>query len=140
MSAAQTTTKPRVRVRFEQLPVEDARRACATTWPLGEPRHDHTEHDGGALDRWRHFVYEAYDVSGMPLYIGRSMNLAQRLRVHQRTQPWWPEVASLLVSALPCMSQSVIYEERRIRVAQPRCNRRIGRYTRRRAWGQASSA
>lgn len=42
-------------------------------------------------------VYVLRSGDGACLYVGQTTQLQARLRKHARTQPWWPEVASLEV-------------------------------------------
>lgn len=46
-------------------------------------------------------VYVLRATDGACLYVGQTEQLQKRLRKHARTQPWWPEVASVQVHPVP---------------------------------------
>jgi len=46
-------------------------------------------------------VYFAWDASGELLYIGSSVNVAQRIRGHMSQTPWWSEVRRLTFEEYP---------------------------------------
>lgn len=43
----------------------------------------------------RHCIYILRDDAGQVLYVGQSLNVAQRLSNHKRSQSWWPEVEAI---------------------------------------------
>lgn len=48
----------------------------------------------------KHCVYICYDKRGEAVYIGRTQNLAVRLRAHRHSSAWWPQ--SQTVEWVPC--------------------------------------
>lgn len=45
-----------------------------------------------------HYVYRLYDANDRLLYVGRSCDVAARLRCHAAHKPWWPAVTRHTVS------------------------------------------
>ena len=66
-----------------------------------------------------HHVYELYDAEGEPVYVGFTINLADRLRTHQSSE-MWREVAEVHTQLHPTRADAQIEEERLIRNLQPR--------------------
>ena len=42
-----------------------------------------------------HVLYRMYDAAGALLYIGITLNIANRLSAHQGEKPWWSDVANI---------------------------------------------
>lgn len=83
-----------------------------TTTPVRSLRH---------LDRKPHMVYEFYDYKGEPVYVGCTVNLADRLQTHQRS-PMWREVVEVHTQLYPTRLEGLSAERRLINELQPRWN------------------
>lgn len=68
-----------------------------------------------------HFVYEFYDRDGDPVYVGCTMQLADRLRSHQASE-MWREVAEVHSKLYLDRDEARGVETRLIRELQPRWN------------------
>lgn len=73
------------------------------------------------LTRMPHFVYEFYDRDGDPVYVGVTVNLADRLRTHQASE-MWREVAEVRSALYPDRRSGQDAEAHAIRELQPRWN------------------
>lgn len=73
------------------------------------------------LRRKPHFVYEFYDLTGDAVYVGCTVNLADRLRTHQASE-MWREVAEVRSTLHSDRDWAMSVEARLIRELQPRWN------------------
>lgn len=73
------------------------------------------------LENKPHMVYEFYDRDGGPVYVGCTVNLADRLRTHQASD-MWREVAEVHTVLYPAADLAYDAERRLIRDLQPRWN------------------
>lgn len=67
-------------------------------------------------------LYRFFNADGALLYVGISVELAQRLRAHSRTQPWWEEVATTTTEQYPSTRAAQNAEVRAIVAERPRYN------------------
>jgi excinuclease UvrABC nuclease subunit len=68
-----------------------------------------------------HVVYEFYDREGAPVYVGCTINLADRLRTHQGSE-MWREVVEVHTRLHPTRDEARSAEKSLIRELQPRWN------------------
>lgn len=84
----------------------------------------------------RYFVYFLRDVTGTPVYIGRSCNVAARIRSHHSTlshrgiredlrATWVLEVRAVSMIGPFTWDEAVAEERRQIELNQPRGNRQL---------------
>lgn len=66
-------------------------------------------------------VYEFYDRDGDPVYVGCTVNLADRLQAHQRSE-MWREVAEVHTQLYATQDEGYAAERRLIAELQPRWN------------------
>ena len=70
-------------------------------------------------------IYRLYDEAGDLLYIGTTRRwLVDRLTQHRRTQPWWPEVASVSLERQRTPWDALDVERAAIKAERPRYNKR----------------
>ena len=67
-------------------------------------------------------LYRAFDAEGTLLYVGASINPASRFEKHSRTQPWWPEVATITLQHCFDWDELDTEETRAIREENPKYN------------------
>lgn len=67
-------------------------------------------------------VYRLYDEADQLLYIGYTVNAAQRLRSHSTGKKWWPEVARMDFERHPTDNAALNAESKAIREAPGRYN------------------
>jgi hypothetical protein len=69
-------------------------------------------------------LYRHWDDSGNLLYVGISLNAAARASQHAKDKTWWPEVATITVEHLGCISRSGAesIEAAAIKAENPRYN------------------
>ena len=72
-------------------------------------------------------LYRLFDADDRLLYIGITLDPAQRFREHRRTQPWWPDVARRVVEWLPVAGREAEYCERAAIAAEGPMRNRSGR-------------
>jgi predicted GIY-YIG superfamily endonuclease len=70
----------------------------------------------------RYFVYTLSDAAGAPVYIGRSCNVAQRIRAHASTD-WIADVRDVSMVGPFTWDEACAEEYRQIRAKLPRENR-----------------
>lgn len=70
-------------------------------------------------------VYRCFDASGRLLYIGSSKCVAMRLRGHESTSPWWPDVARTEVESHDNVLSARAAEARAIPAEQPLYNKML---------------
>lgn len=56
-------------------------------------------------------LYRLFDSAGTLLYVGISLNVAQRMSQHRAVKPWWDDVASIQLATYPDRA-SVLEAER----------------------------
>lgn len=69
------------------------------------------------------FVYTFWNATGECLYVGCTVNFAQRMGKHQGQQPWWPEVVAIDVARYPDLDAGLAAEKARIKELDPIHNR-----------------
>lgn len=67
-------------------------------------------------------MYRFYDEAGALLYIGSTVNPAQRWSSHKGTKDWWPTVAAYTLTWWPTAEQALAKEYEAIRAEQPEHN------------------
>lgn len=99
-------------------------------------------YDTGELTQ---YLYALLDVDDEVIYVGRTEHLAERIRTHRRTKPWWPEVvdiASVRVCHLGRVTASELNVIRRLAPkhnVDPRDSAHRGHQTRARRFAEARS-
>lgn len=68
-------------------------------------------------------VYRMFGTSGELLYIGVTVNLAQRTALHRSQSPWWPEVATVTSEDFGDRLDAEVAESLAIRNERPVYNR-----------------
>lgn len=64
------------------------------------------------------YVYRFFDSADRLLYIGATNDLRTRIKAHQRTKPWWPEVAR--IEAMPFEFHCQAFEQERVELLERR--------------------
>lgn len=80
---------------------------------------------GPTVDRTavRHFVYRLHDAAGAPVYIGRSVDVAARIRAHHDAgKAWLLDVRSVSMIGPMTWDEAVATERQEIAAFQPRGN------------------
>lgn len=67
-------------------------------------------------------LYRIFDADGALLYVGATTNPALRLDDHSRSQPWWPEVATITLQHCFDWDEMNTEEIRAIREENPKYN------------------
>ena len=67
--------------------------------------------------------YRYFDSEGRLLYIGITKNLFDRQDAHQRTQPWWNEIAAASFTHFDSRDEALAYEARMIGIEFPKYNK-----------------
>ena len=67
--------------------------------------------------------YRYFDSEGRLLYIGITKNLFDRQDAHQRTQPWWNEIAAASFTHFDTRDEALAYEARMIGIEFPKYNK-----------------
>lgn len=67
-------------------------------------------------------VYRFFGADGTLLYVGASTNPALRFEKHSRTQPWWPEVATITLQHCFDWDEMDTAETEAIRTENPKYN------------------
>lgn len=67
-------------------------------------------------------VYRLYDADYRLLYVGQSVNLAQRLATHGREKQWWSDVDTISVEHFPSKDAAARAERRALCSEAPRYN------------------
>lgn len=70
----------------------------------------------------KHFVYEAYDAQGRPLYVGFTSMLGARIAAHLGKAPWAHRVASWTATRCDGERQARAHERERIAELRPPFN------------------
>lgn len=70
----------------------------------------------------RYFVYTLSDAAGAPVYVGRSCNVASRIKAHSTTD-WITDVRSVSMVGPFTWDEVCAEEYRQIRTKLPRANR-----------------
>lgn len=107
------------------------RRSAAHSFGGGRPPIDHTAP--------RYFVYFLRDANGAPVYIGRSCNVAARIKAHAAND-WITEVRSVDMTGPYTWREACDEERRQIEAHQPRANRDLTARDRRPAIAARSKA
>ncbi len=71
-----------------------------------------------------HYVYEIHGADG-PLYVGLTNGPDRRIKDHRSTQPWWPEVTRVRITAVRNYPEGKRLEASTIRRLRPRHNQRM---------------
>lgn len=66
-----------------------------------------------------HALYRFFDATGRLLYIGITMNPANRWDRHSDDKPWWSQVARIAIETLPSRADALDAERRAIQAEQP---------------------
>lgn len=74
------------------------------------------------LDGMAAVVYRLMDAQGRLLYVGSTTAPRNRIRGHQRSQEWWPEVAIVRLVEYPTRKEANTAEAAAIRAESPRYN------------------
>lgn len=69
-----------------------------------------------------HWVYRVFDADDALLYIGCSLNPAQRLDGHAVSKVWWEFVRSITVESYPTKAEARVAEAAAIAAEKPRYN------------------
>ena len=64
-------------------------------------------------------LYRMHDADGALLYVGISTHLGERWAQHEKTQPWWGDVASATVEHYPTRAEALEAELDAIRSERP---------------------
>jgi len=67
-------------------------------------------------------VYAAYDVGGVLLYVGASMNVKHRLWQHSSKSAWGRDVAKVLTKKFSTRQRAFAVETRAIQILKPKHN------------------
>ncbi len=67
-------------------------------------------------------VYELYDRDGTLLYVGISLNLAQRMEQHRGAKRWWQNVKRIEVRHCSSRAHALFWEYVTIQTRRPRYN------------------
>lgn len=68
-------------------------------------------------------VYQMNAADGRVLYVGQTINLGSRLGTHAAGQPWWEQVATIVVEHCPDREAATALEASRIAELTPEFNR-----------------
>lgn len=68
-------------------------------------------------------LYRLRDAEGSLLYVGVTWKAKDRWRVHKKTKPWWPSVASVEIECYPSDRDAHEAEYLAITTEDPRYNR-----------------
>lgn len=71
-----------------------------------------------------HFVYEAFDADGSPLYVGCTVNFGTRLQTHMTSSEWFSDAASFQITRHPDRATALAVETERIKELKPAHNRK----------------
>lgn len=66
-----------------------------------------------------HALYRFYSKTGQLLYVGITNNPGARFQQHQKSKPWWHDVAGISVEKHSTRTDALAAEERAIRVERP---------------------
>lgn len=70
-----------------------------------------------------HFVYRAYDASGVLLYVGMTLNPSNRFAWHRSISPWFSQMASVRMTGPLTKRGAMELERTLIRHANPLHNK-----------------
>lgn len=68
------------------------------------------------------YVYRLYDAGDELLYVGKTVNLEQRMRSHARTKAWWPDVRRVESDEFATADLALAHEAFLITTLRPRHN------------------
>lgn len=69
-------------------------------------------------------LYRIYGEAGTLLYIGITGNVPVRWNAHERRQPWWAELRSLVIELHDSWEEAEAAEEAAIKAERPKYNKR----------------
>lgn len=72
---------------------------------------------------YQHIVYRLYAAGGALLYIGRTKNIANRVRTHKWQAPWWGEVGTMETEAFATPEEAKDAERGQIKRLRPLHNK-----------------